>query len=1804
MSAAILEYARARQPGFQEIPDDELTQYIGERHPEFLKDPEFAKVYGMRKEQEANTAAGEQATKPAAVVSDALDIPSWKSALIDGGVGDWLKAAKTGAYNIHEQVAGPVRAATTAVGGLLNAAGELASQDVRNVLGAAGDTSLNLPLPTAVDQSGPVATGLAEAGRMAPTLAAAGALEAVGVPLPLAFGLPTGAETFQKTGDLSAAIEAGSVAAVIPSVMQAGKIATAKITGKLVERGIVPADAVGTQKFAEMLGGQGAVQAFLEGINLPQYAAMSPEDRKRMIIQNAIANTAFMAFDIPGLADGSPSETSRQMSPGARFGAAMAEMVKDPEILDSLKGVVDSAVDPVRQGVRDNPLTPEPPQDPAAGAAPEPAVAEGSSDPRPATPELKSEMAPEMPSADAEVAPAPKSAKARNPRTEPNPDGTPLKVGDSGQNDAGVKWVARNENWRGRNRIARQYEEFKGLRVGDRFDFDSPESGRFDVIGREGDQAIPLDNREYYVSGITANGGIGLRWRAKVPRTAETPKTAVDPGMETKSPVADSTVAPEADPVAAPATEPPEAPAEAGTGVEATVGNAYPGGPLGEAPAAPADNPGFTAFPMEMPEAVRFARDLAGGVYPKLRERIGALGGRALGVFRHQDAAGKASIEMRRDVFDLPPGERARLMEEAVTYAKAAAESPAEVESITRERYDFLKREEFKKNPAVALKVLWHEIGHWVDWVPDHMISGRGNLFGRLASLKDYLRHTIPEGPDVPDRPITPAESAKIRKQAEADLREEMGPIQEIVRTILVEEPEYRVSGVGPEDVKQLLGMDAREKQPELYRWFAEQPAAVKKDILRAAMKGVVDGRLEALGKREQIGTKKTERTVREKVGREPTLEEIRARFRQNLREELKRRRMAELSAVKVEIEPMIAWWRGTKKMEDYFKPSAEMYAEAFSIFANNPAAMAKRAPTYFKILTNYMDRKPEVAKLYRDIQNSLNAGTIMRDRVQDLRSSWAKDDRESMERAANRNRRGWREYVDDVLYHIDDRLGPVYQVARRAKEKGAGIREAAGNYRYRAAEHERLLSRVNREVVEPLWNSGIDRDSLAEYMFHKHVTESRFTRNDSGELVMLGNPMGWTPKNSLDRLAEMKQQMGDQGFARLEAAQKRFREIYQEQVVDLLARSGMASPELMKAINDRVFYATFSKVKGEAARDGIEALLQDSFGPEVGARIYRQVGNLGEIKNPFTATVAKAMSLTSAAHRNILKRETVRAMLEHDSGNIKPADVRWTGKRMEPRIVDQGKVGTIVYLENGKTQAYYVPRAVADALQGGPGVDNLLALAAMRAMGGFKALFTQLNYGFWPVAFVRDAQAWTMQMPKAGVSDYAKHIGPAVKAAYDGLNGARPNRLADEALRRRMVISRADPQGVMSSVDNEFDLAVASYGLDPVKWGEAGTKGSSLMRAWNAYREFGQVAERAQKIAGMSYLDEKFPDMPEWQKAEIVRERAGSPDFLRKGASAPYLDWAMMFFNPWKEGVRSVAKTARENPFSFGAKSLGAIVAPTVLQSLAANGQLGEDAKRLYGSVSDYDLTNYLVVPLGWADRERKKVAYVRLPLWEPARLLHGALFGALTGRGRGFLSNAGGQVPGINPMLTTSAMWWKYLVDGKNPYDSFRGRELLSKDVFEAGGAPAIQELLRQTWNNLGGGIITQFQDRPIGEPDPGRVEAFLRLPGISNLVGRWVKVSNRGIADQDRKAAEPASKDAAMRREGVRQIVEKMMATPPEPLTESERVLMRNPQAQSFYWEMKSKAQASRNSLNAQRLQRFPSKAEKAAVMQRQP
>lgn len=1211
------------------------------------------------------------------------------------------------------------------------------------------------------------------------------------------------------------------------------------------------------------------------------------------------------------------------------------------------------------------------------------------------------------------------------------------------------------------------------------------------------------------------------------------------------------------------------------------------GGDLGE-PHKPGhaipDDPNAPAFVIELPEIVQLAKLLNEGKYPQIVEKIRALKGRALGVFKFtQGEGGAGAIELRADIFELVSKEEKRLlMERAVEYAQnaAAMNSGADAAKIARERYEYLLREATElamtKNPKLASKVLAHEIGHLVDWLPDKVIHGRGNLFARIAALKNYTKTVLPNSPGAPGE-LTPADRARLRREAEK--------LAEAERTKAAPDPADS-EVVSPEEILEIWNSSAaRDKDPGLYEYVARLSAQQKKELVKSAMRGKIADWF--VFRRDEM----------------PKLTKSAAQFYADLlKEEINKRRLFDLEQMKAELRPVIAWWRGTEKMEAYFEPSEEMYAEAFSVLINNPAVLKERAPKFYEAFFNYLGERPEVKAIYDKIQDDIKSGQIHRARVANLRGSWTRGDKLGATADKMARRVPLNERLDDFRMFLDRTFGPVYRRMNSSSVPSDPAKKAIEDFIYRAATHELFIRRLNLEVLGALVDQNLDWVDLAELMFHQHVIHNR---------ANIASSQGFNPKASTDRLAEMEKQLGPDRFAALEEAQRTYRKIYSELVIRRLEQSQALDPKLMGIIRDRSFYATMSAVHDNAAEDSIEAALRGRFGDAVTGRIYKQVGYLGDVKNPATATAQKALSLISMAYREQAKREIVEFLLRDGDALVQEAPMHWTGLGRSPVDVLNDRIGTLTFLHRGKVRAYYVPRAIYDAFERSSPIEGRMISTLHKVVSPIKAIYTELNYGFWPVAYRRDKRSFARKMPGAALRFGPRAVGkylPRAKAAAKASLTGKPDPIADAALKRQMLISLAEPRGE-AAADDAFERMPLQFRTNPKSWRDENlSAGKKLVEVWNWYKRQGQINERAVKIAGMMYLDEHFPQMPEAIKQRLVHEQSGSPNFLQRPRGGPMIDLFALFYNPWKEGLRSEVKAWRERPGELFAKwalyTAPLAIVAWMFENDKFEGVLPDEQRKrlrdMYRSVPEYDKTNYHVIPIMWADEAQKKVLYVRLPLEEGERLQNGILRKTLTQGegGQGVLSFAGGQLPSSNPVLSTVSAWFTYKVLGENPYDAFRGRHVIRDDVFEAGEGDAA--MTRWTLNNLGAGIVVRFSEDSMYDPPKTGAEKILNTPVVSNLLGRWLKISNRGLFDRAEMMTAEIRKDRAESRLIGQEIVRKINAG--EAFTDSERELLkRRPEIIDYITTKLSDTVQRQSGPDMQLLINAKSKEEKAKLIE---
>ena len=586
-----------------------------------------------------------------------------------------------------------------------------------------------------------------------------------------------------------------------------------------------------------------------------------------------------------------------------------------------------------------------------------------------------------------------------------------------------------------------------------------------------------------------------------------------------------------------------------------------------------------------------------------------------------------------------------------------------------------------------------------------------------------------------------------------------------------------------------------------------------------------------------------------------------------------------------------------------------------------------------------------------------------------------------------------------------------------------------------------------------------------------------------------------------------------------------------------MVNQSGLVTPELMEQIEENIHYATFSVARGKAAEEGtIEEMLSNAYGSSVGAKIFRQVGTLERIEDPAAATVMKMISLMDAARRNQARKEIVQLLRNEFPKEITPADTRWSGTRNEIVMKDSSRVGTMVVMEQGKAQGFYVPKAfVAPFERDNPVELSLILKMLSMPSRGVKNLLTQLNYGFWPVAHVRDIMAYHLKMPRVsklpfGGPRFWRYYRQALADSWRSVIGA-PNAGALESLTEQDWITVANPMASREEGES-IDRLLERYWQDPSAMSNEDLLAIHLMMM--RWMDMGQVFERTTKRVGRLYLEDYFPDMPEHQKLFMVHNFSGSPNFLRKGAGNVFLDSGSLYFNPMKESVRSTFLSAKDSPATMAWNVAKYGMQPKIMMWLFASGafidlllsmgveeddeviDLLREIKRMYSFVSEYDKTNYSVIVLGWDDRAENKVVSLRMPMAEELRIV-GGLTWKLLNRSEDpqqVLNYMGGQLPVGNPVWEVPLAWAQFMT-GRNPYDWFRGAHILSDDEAQAQDHRGYRQMGKYTWNALGGSIIHRFDLHKTNEKT-GKTERFLDLPIISNALGRWIKVSNRGRAD----------------------------------------------------------------------------------------
>jgi hypothetical protein len=1100
----------------------------------------------------------------------------------------------------------------------------------------------------------------------------------------------------------------------------------------------------------------------------------------------------------------------------------------------------------------------------------------------------------------------------------------------------------------------------------------------------------------------------------------------------------------------------------------------------------PADDPNHTMFPMELPEAVDFMRQLAGGLtFPKVRQKLRALRGEALGVYHPGPL--DARVELKADIFNLiQRDDLIRLNAEAEAYVEANVPDEAEggpgsraevKKAWLKDAIRKLREERLQENPRLAGEVAWHEIGHWIDDLPDWAVNRRSNILGHVAALKGYTKDMLAEVLEDAENLLSKQDRVKLRREAEKAVgkrpkKDDAAGIKawrEEVKAKYQEGLDAAADERGLVRRKTILA----ELEPAIAWWYGTEkmPGYYQKpEEMYAAAVSILANNPAALKARAPTYWA----LWHEYQVRRP---EVRARWEEyqhaaatgRIQNERDRRQADAIRAADV---------AGEKAMRAKFNLTGPEFAEALGMFlfrgslpvtlragranaeVGNRALQALQDQLYHEGWASaYMLRSGN--EVGRPVFEGAGVSAIEWSTF--LQNMHIAENRQDIASMLGMNPAASRASMEEQRARLGD---AAFEAMRAAGAKWAELRQ---RYVIDLARESGIWSEELWKIAnERVWFSTVkgvdlDKDPLEAALRGMHGGEvgPRVYRQ-KGYLGAARDP--WAATLELDRS--------------LVAAA--YRNQLKRAVHDLLA--DIQDP-LFREGQMRFDRNTNRQVPETGAGERAETVVYLVDGKPRSFWAPKAVAEFIDSADPFSTVVFQRF-------------------LQMAARDIKGVFTFWNyGFPLfnTPRDI----MDWVIKLPGWKSKATYRTyekraKPIVDSIvRGEPSPEAIEMLERNILM-------------LWPQGLT------------PGASTTAQTLGNMI-----------PGRVG-------AALQRTGPQTALERLARAYNVPGGWLGM------ELSGRQEMLHAAKEWYTRPTARGELLRKLAGWLFLEDRFPEMPAQEKQRQVQMMAGSPNFPDKAQGNWFADTFITFWNAAMRGTESTwkaiewdVKNNRPYQADFWKTMLltfrYGFLPKLLLAGLAAGwfrkafqgllgdetgGWLSDEYQKMGRSIPSYYKDNYATYPIWWDPTDRKngkKVIFVTNPLSEHTRFGAGIMWKMIQGKDVSDLLNFGAdQLPGFNPVGTV-AFAWIAAAQGKKP-----GWVPMSQTQFDSGHWKG--PMLKYTLNNLLGGMVGRFPRETIAEEFKSPLQKFLQAPVIGNTLGRRLRVSDAGWDDWYRNAATP--------------------------------------------------------------------------------
>ncbi|MBL0320279.1 MAG: JAB domain-containing protein [Alphaproteobacteria bacterium] len=990
------------------------------------------------------------------------------------------------------------------------------------------------------------------------------------------------------------------------------------------------------------------------------------------------------------------------------------------------------------------------------------------------------------------------------------------------------------------------------------------------------------------------------------------------------------------------------------------------------------------------------------------------------------------------------------------------------------------------KDPKEWEAVLAHEIGHALDFNPDKTMK-RGNVLGRIATLKKYRKSLLPESPESKESILTDEDRRKFRAQAEKISKGEKsgGSIKN--------EPDNKFD---PQMILDVWNAVTPNVDPELINYIKGIDANAKKELIKSAM--------QALKKGEKITVYDVNKFNKDAGTNLKSVADI---YRDILKKEIQKRKLWEEEVIREEMQNLSQYWKPFDQTNTSYRKyrfsSPELYADFISVILNAPRKALEIAPKTYEAFFNYLQNKPEAMKQYLELQSLVQGSDddLQKIRVDDLIDMFEKGEQASRKIAIDNENAKKSSYDKLRTLFIDKNSMLLDERNKLAKNESLPPENDAKylveKYSMTASFVKSFLDKFDNQIYGPASSDPETLKATKLILF--------LDRIKSGDRSEVANPKGHTPETAKDALEYLKK-TNPEKYAQAE----KFAEDSRKWLSDISKIEGandFYTPEQLALIQQSDKYAPLRII--EYMKDYISA------------GFNKQFGTFKDSSDPMTNILLKGTSQLVAIERNRIIKNIVENTLLKSGITMVPAEIKNYPGTFNVNNPPNKNMGTILYKSNGKWMGYHTDKYISDIFnnKSSENIQNLSsAINSILLNKAFRNMFITFNTSFQSVNLIRDFIATWKAVPDMTISQALKLYANSLPEAKKRVSGEYSELINQMEKSGALNITYNNLILGKNAEDNEIERHLMRYGkLDNP---ENKYKGIPVIKQLSQIMDFirytGDVIETLPKVAGWKSLE----NMPEEKRAYYVRNYIGTPSTKRTGTATPVTNSFFMFSNIAKEGIRNMIElaTSKDTRKTYWSKTFESAIFPKILMGMIAAGYFGKKAKEVMDKNSEYMKTNYIVIPMG-VDENGNGIS-ITIPQDEAGRLVGGIFWKMINSKGNvkqnlsDLFAFGEGAVPSMSPAISISKAWAQYL-SGKNPTDTFRGGNILTDQEQEAGGKYAFEPMARWTMNQSGW-VRLDIRDRLKDEP------LYKKMLGFTPILNRFIRVGRAGESEIARNAS----------------------------------------------------------------------------------